>query len=61
MKVQLLQLDIAWRDADENIRQVEQMMQDAAPADLYLLPEMWATGFDVSPSVDTLEQAKKAL
>ena len=61
MKVQLLQLDIAWRDADENIRLVEQMIQDAAPADLYLLPEMWATGFDVSPSTDTLAQAEKTL
>ncbi len=61
MKVQFLQLDIAWRDADENICLVEQMIQDAAPADLYLLPEMWATGFDVSPSADTLAQAEKAL
>ena len=61
MKVQLLQLDIAWRDVDANIQRVERMMHDAAPADLYLLPEMWATGFDVSPSADTLAQSQKAL
>lgn len=61
MKVQLLQLDIAWRDATANIRAVEQMMHDAAPADLYLLPEMWATGFDVSPSADTFAQSQLAL
>ena len=61
MKVLLLQLDIAWRDVDANILHVEQMISGAEPADLYLLPEMWATGFDVSPSADTLEQAKKAL
>ena len=61
MKVQLLQLDIAWRDADKNIRAAEQLIYDAESADLYLLPEMWAAGFDVSPSADTLAQAEKAL
>ncbi|MBQ5729377.1 MAG: nitrilase family protein [Bacteroidaceae bacterium] len=61
MKVQLLQLDIAWRDVDANIQRVEQMISSAEPADLYVLPEMWATGFDVSPSADTLAQAQAAL
>ena len=27
-------------------------------ADLYVLPEMWCTGFDVSPDQHTLEQSK---
>ncbi len=61
MKVQLLQLDVAWRDVDANIQRVEQMISSAEPADLYLLSEMWATGFDVSPSADTLIQAQAAL
>lgn len=49
MNVTLLQLDCQWRDAPENIRRAGRLMDSLPPADLYLLPEMWATGFDVQP------------
>jgi len=43
----LIQLDIAWEDAAENHERVRQLLDraDVAPADLILLPEMFATGF----------------
>ena len=58
MKISLLQIDVAWRDARENIRRAESLMASQPGADLYVLPEMWCTGFDVSPDQHTLEQSK---
>lgn len=49
MKVTLLQTDIAWGDATENIRRVEELMSDSEESDLYVLPEMWSTGFATQP------------
>lgn len=49
MKVTLLQTDIAWGDADENIHRAEQLMDSAVGSDLYVLPEMWSTGFATRP------------
>lgn len=58
MKISLLQTDVTWRDAQENIRRAESFMASQPGADLYVLPEMWCTGFDVSPDEHTLEQSK---
>lgn len=49
MKALLLQLDIAWNDAEENIRRAERMMAEHQDADLVVLPEMWSTGFMTQP------------
>lgn len=49
MQVTLLQIDIAWRDAGQNRSVIENMMSGAAKSDLYVLPEMFTTGFDVTP------------
>lgn len=49
MKITILQTDIAWAAPQENIRRVETMMQRSGSADLFVLPEMWATGFCVEP------------
>lgn len=57
MKISLLQTDVAWRDAQENIRRAESLMACHPGADLYVLPEMWCTGFDVSPDQHTLQQS----
>lgn len=48
MNVVLLQMDIAWGDPVKNIDSAEQLM-DGKEADLFVLPEMWATGFDTRP------------
>ena len=47
MKVAILQTDITWAQPEENIRHAEALMSE--DADLYVLPEMWATGFCVRP------------
>ena len=49
MRVTLLQTDIKWGAPDANIRMAEQLMKGAGDSDLYVLPEMWSTGFATEP------------
>ena len=49
MKTTLLQMDIAWGDPQENIQRAETLMAGTS-SDLYVLPEMWATGFATEPA-----------
>ena len=48
MKTTIIQLDIEWGSPLENIRRVERLMAEAPGSDLYVLPEMWSTGFAAS-------------
>lgn len=49
MKVTLLQLNIEWGSPIENIRRAERLMAQNPDSDLYVLPEMWSTGFATEP------------
>lgn len=49
MNIVLLQTDIVWADPAANISHAERLIGSAPQADLYVLPEMWATGFATSP------------
>ncbi len=49
MKVTLLQTDIRWAQPEENIRETSRLLAEAARSDLYVLPEMWSTGFATQP------------
>lgn len=49
MKITLLQTDIVWLDTTANMRCAAQLMDAAPDSDLYVLPEMWATGFCTEP------------
>lgn len=55
MKIVLLQLDIVPDDAAANILRAQRLMDASPGADLYVLPEMWATGFCVRPDDNTRE------
>ena len=62
MKITLLQTDIVWASPQENIERVEKLMRQSEAADLYVLPEMWATGFATEPEgIAEDEQASTAL
>jgi predicted amidohydrolase len=50
MKVTLLQIDIAWGCPQKNIEQAQLMIEKHPGADLYVLPEMWSTGFATQPT-----------
>ncbi|MBR1548918.1 MAG: nitrilase family protein [Prevotella sp.] len=62
MTVALLQTDIAWGAEAANIQAAGELMQQAPGADLYVLPEMWSTGFATDPrSVAPHEDSSEAL
>ena len=45
MKVTILQTDIKWADPDANVKALESALLSSEKSDLYVLPEMWNTGF----------------
>ena len=49
MKVTIFQIDIAWASPDENVENVRRLFNENTGSDLYVLPEMWATGFATTP------------
>lgn len=49
MKVIILQTDIQWANPEANRKRAEEMMDTQRGADLYVLPEMFSTGFCTQP------------
>ena len=49
MKVTILQRDIVWADPAENIRRADEAIDCNPGSDLYVLPEMFSTGFCTQP------------
>lgn len=49
MRVTILQTQIIWNAPQENMRRAYRMMLDSPQSDLYVLPEMWSTGFVTEP------------
>lgn len=55
MKISLLQTNIHWNAPLQNINEAQALIDSAPDSDLYLLPEMWSTGFDTNPSPQTIQ------
>lgn len=55
MKITLLQISLTWADITANLTTCEQALMSAPQSDLYVLPEMFTTGFMMQPEgvVDT--------
>ena len=49
MRVTILQRDIVWANHELNISRADEAIDNNAGADLYILPEMFSTGFCTSP------------
>ena len=47
-KILGLNLDIKWENKAKNFLKIEQLLKDKT-ADLFLLPEMFSTGFSMNP------------
>ena len=60
MNIVLLQTDIVWANPAANVERAESLMDEAPGADLYVLPEMWATGFATQPE-GIAEEEERAL
>lgn len=50
MKVTLLQMDIAWAQPEANAVAAQKAIMASPGSDLYVLPEMWSTGFATQPA-----------
>lgn len=50
MKVTILQTDIKWVQPGKNQVAASQLISNNPGSDLYILPEMWATGFITDPT-----------
>ena len=62
MKIAIIQSDIVCCDEAANIAAAEQAVAEHPGAELYLLPEMWSTGFVIeAQSVAPAEQESEAL
>lgn len=59
MKVAMIQMDIAWEDPAENLRQVEDWSKEAVAggAELVVLPEMFSTGFTMDSATAAASSA----
>ena len=49
MKISIIQQDIVWADVAENIRKADAAVDAQPGSDLYVLPEMFSTGFCTLP------------
>ena len=49
MKITILQQDILWSSPNENIQRADKAIDEAPLSDLYILPEMFSTGFCTEP------------
>ena len=49
MKIALIQHDITWADPTTNIHRVNEAINKNPGADIYIMPEMFTTGFIINP------------
>lgn len=49
MKIAVVQMDIQAGEVEKNLVRAEQLIRSCPGADVYLLPEMFSTGFDMDP------------
>ena len=61
LHVSVIQYDIIWCNATDNISKLEKLISCDVDVDLIVLPEMWATGFVVKPDTSLVPQVQLAL
>lgn len=61
MKITLVQPRLQWQHGAANIVHVEELMNRCPGSDVYVLPEMWATGFVAAPTAMTRMASAGAL
>lgn len=61
MKISLVQMDLAWGDPEANRARAAQAIAACPGADLYVLPEMFTTGFATQPDARLDEFPERTL
>jgi len=49
LTIKTIQAELDWQDPESNKRHFEKLMREAGEADLFVLPEMFLTGFSMEP------------
>lgn len=57
MTTTLLQTDICWAQPGRNISEARRLLDQTSGSDLYVLPEMWSTGFATEPQGIAADEA----
>lgn len=50
MRITALQANTVWASPDDNISEIEQLISRNIGSRLYVLPEMWSTGYATVPA-----------
>ena len=61
MKVTIIQTDIQWAACDNNASAARDIILSAGESDMYVLPEMWNTGFTVTKEEVSASSSDRAL
>ena len=61
MKISLVQTDIVWGEPEANLAAAASLMAQQPGADLYVLPEMFTTGFATQPGAKLDEHPERTL
>ncbi len=51
LKVTLLQTGLFWESKEENCRYLQSLLAESEPSDVYVLPEMFSTGFSMNAAL----------
>lgn len=51
LRVGWIQMDIVWEDPAANVERVAGFLSQASPVDVWVLPEMWSTGFSMRTEI----------
>jgi len=49
LQIAIIQKDLVWQNAKENRNELDEMLADVQKVDLIILPEMFTTGFSMTP------------
>ncbi|MBN1985641.1 MAG: nitrilase family protein, partial [Prolixibacteraceae bacterium] len=49
LKITLIQPDIEWEDIRKNLEKYTKMISEVETTDVFVLPEMFTTGFSMAP------------
>ena len=61
MKITIVQTDIQWAAFDNNASAARNIIFSAGESDMYVLPEMWNTGFAVAKEEVSASSSDRAL
>lgn len=61
IKIAVVQTDLHWENVDANLTMLSDIINNAETADIFILPEMFTTGFSMQPEKFAKESYQKGL